>query len=97
MQLVAIAYMCLPKEVKVTVFRIDVSRKSGAVMLWMETPCGSKPIIGWADVEGIRELAQMLLDFYHCRKKEKDKIAMVSDNLLRQALADEKCSTPEVE
>ena len=43
-----------------TLFRIDVSRETGSVMLWMEAPCGFKPIIGWAHLEGVKEFAEML-------------------------------------
>jgi len=48
---------------------MDVSRETGAIMLWMEAPCGFKPIIGWAYLEGVREFAGMLLDFYNSRKQ----------------------------
>ena len=74
-----------------TVFRIDVHRKSGEVRLWVKAPCGFGPIMGWADVEGVKEFAKMLLDFYSSRK-EKDKIKRVSDSLLQQALGDEEHS-----
>ena len=72
-----------------TLFRIDVSRETGSVMLWMEAPCGFKPIIGWAHLEGVKEFAEMLSDFHNSRKEEKDRIKEVSDILLRQALGDE--------
>ena len=72
-----------------TLFRIDVSRETGAVMLWMEAPCGFKPIIGWAHLDGVKEFAEMLLDFYNTRKEEGDEVKRVSDTLLRQALGDE--------
>jgi len=58
-------------------------------MLWMETSCGLKPIIGWAEPEGVREFAKMLLDFYEARMEEGDKAKEISDSLLRQALGDE--------
>jgi hypothetical protein len=72
-----------------TLFRIDVSRETGAVMVRMEAPCGFKPIIGWAHLEGVKEFAEMLLDFYNSRKEERDEVERVSDNLLRQALGGE--------
>ena len=56
-----------------TLFRIDITRETEAVMLWMEAPYGLKPIIGWAHLEGVKEFAEMLLDFYNGRKeKEKE-------------------------
>lgn len=72
-----------------TLFRIDVSRETGAVMLWMQAPCGFKPIIGWAHLDGVKEFAEMLLDFYNTRKEERDEVKRASDTLLRQALRDE--------
>jgi len=73
-----------------TLFRIDVSRETGAVMVWMEVPCGFKPIIGWNGLEGVREFAEMLLDFYNNRKEGRDEVKAASDKLLQQALGDEK-------
>lgn len=73
-----------------TTFRIDVSRETGTVTLWMEAPCGFKPIIGWAHVEGVKEFGDMLLDFYNARKEDNHIVKQVSGNLLRQALGDEK-------
>ena len=72
-----------------TAFQLGVNRKSGAVTIWIETPFGLKPILVCADLEGVKELADMLLDFYNKRKEEKDRIERVSDNLLRQALGNE--------
>ena len=72
-----------------TLFRIDVSRETGVVMVWMEAPCGFKPIIGWAHLEGVKEFAEILLDFYNSRKEESDEIKRISNNLLRQALGNE--------
>ena len=73
-----------------TVFRMDVSRKSGRVVLWMETPWGLNPIVEWADVDGVREFAEMLLGFHDSiTAGRNNRIEEVSDNLLRQALGDE--------
>ena len=79
-----------------TIFRIDVHRKSGQVMLWMETHYGARPIMGWADLEGVKEFAEMLLGFCNCRKEEEDEIKKVSDKLLKQALGDEGCFREEI-
>ena len=80
-----------------TFFRIGVNRGSGAVTIWMEAPCGMKPIIVCADLEGVKEFAEMLLDFYNTGKEEKRKIEKISDILLRQALGDDECFYKEVE
>ena len=71
------------------VFRMDVHRKSGAVMLWLKTTCGFIPIMGRAGLEGVKEFAGMLLNFYNSRKGEREKVKEVSDYLPRQALGDE--------
>ena len=71
-----------------TLFKIGVSRQTGEVMLFMEAPCGFKPIVGWHRLEGVREFADMLLDFYNSRTEERNKMERVSDDLLRQALGD---------
>ena len=73
-----------------TTFRMDVHRKSGVVTIWIETLFGWKPILVCADLEGIKEFGGMLLDFYNSRKEEKNTIERVSNNLIRQALGDEK-------
>lgn len=80
-----------------TFFRIGVNRESGAVTVWMEAPCGLKPIIVCADLEGVKEFAEMLLDFYNTGKEEKRKIEKVSNNLLMQALGNDKYCDKEVE
>ena len=66
-----------------TLFRIDVSRKTGEVMLWMETGRGCRPIIGWPSMGGLREFAEMLLDVYSHRKGEEDRTREVSQNIRR--------------
>ncbi len=71
-----------------TVFRIDVSKESGAVILLMETPCGMRPIIGWSNLKGVKEFGQMLLDFYDGREEALSSIEESTENLLRQALGD---------
>jgi len=72
-----------------TFFQIGVNKESGAVMIWMEAPCGGlMPILVCADLEGLKEFAEMLLDFYNSKKEEKNKVEKISENLLRQALGD---------
>ncbi|MFC1985753.1 hypothetical protein ACFLWC_02020 [Chloroflexota bacterium] len=72
-----------------THFRIDVSRETGAIMLLTEAPCGFNPTIGWSHLEGVKEFAEMLLEFYNSRKEEIDRIKRVSNKLLKEALGDE--------
>ena len=70
-------------------FQVGVNKKSGAVTIWMEAPCGLRPILVCADMEGMKEFGDMLLNFYNSRKEEKDKIAEISNELLEQALGDD--------
>ena len=72
-----------------TLFRIDVSRKTGEVMLWMETECGFRPVMGWPNMGGVREFGEMLLDIYSRREGEEDRIREVSQSIIRQALGDD--------
>ena len=72
-----------------TLFRMDVSRETGGVMLWMEAPCGFKPVIGWTHLDGVKEFTEMLLEFYNSRREEREKVEEISDNLLRQALGED--------
>ena len=77
-------------------YRIEGSRESG-IMLWLEAPCGFKqPIIRWANLDGMKRFADMLLDFHEyqmkeggidCGKKD-DEVKVISDELLKQALGD---------
>ncbi|GEM_PF-3902613 len=56
-------------------FRLDVSRDTGAAMLWMsteDTPCGFKPILVWPSVEDGKEFALMLLDICQQRIDEEN-------------------------
>ena len=74
-------------------YRIEVSRESG-IILWLETPCGFRqPLIRWADLDGVKRLADILLDFYHHQveeggTKDDDEVKAISDKLLEQALGD---------
>ena len=74
-----------------THFRLDVSRETGVVTLWMvtkETLCGFRPILGWPNIDGVKEFGEMLLDIYHYRNRERDRIEQVSENIIRQALGE---------
>jgi len=58
----------------VTVFQLSVNPSSGAVTIWIEAACGLRPLRVCADLEGVREFGQMLLDFYHARMEEKKRV-----------------------
>ena len=76
-----------------THFRLDISRETGAVTLWMaakETACGFRPVIGWPSMDGAKEFAEMLLDIYYDRTREADRVNQVSENIIRQALGEQK-------
>jgi len=67
-------------------YRLDMNNNSEGVILWMETPCGTKPVMGWHDLDGMRGFAEMLLDYYWNQKiKEPERIETAED-ILQQAL-----------
>ena len=70
-------------------FQVGINRKSGVVTIWMEATCGLRPILVCADMEGLKEFGDMLLNFYNNRKEKKDKIEKISNGLLEQALGDD--------
>jgi hypothetical protein len=68
-----------------TRFRVDVDRDTGEVMLYMDMPCGEKPILGWPNEDGMKVFAQTLLGFcseIENRKKNFD----ISEKLLSEVL-----------
>lgn len=69
-----------------TLFRVDVSGETEAVMLYMRSEHGLRPLIGWPSMDGMKEFAEMLLDTYHRRNIEKKRIKEASDNILKQVL-----------
>jgi hypothetical protein len=75
----------------VTRYRLDVCNKTGAITVWMqsdETPCGFVPVIGWSNIDGVREFADMLLDFCRRRHSEAERIRRTSDDIICQAIGD---------
>jgi hypothetical protein len=75
-----------------THFRLDISRETGTATLWMateETPCGFRPVIGWPSMDGAKEFAEMLLDIYHRKNREIDRVNRISANILKQALGEQ--------
>ena len=71
-----------------SVFRIDTHGKSGTVTLWMEAPCGFIPIIGWESMNGVKEFANMLLEFCNHMEEKRDRAEDIWDRLLRETLGD---------
>ena len=73
-----------------TRFKVEVDRRTGKVLLWMECSCGCGfvPVLGWDDLDGMEEFAHMLLDLCHKIRSERnrERIREISDRLLRQAL-----------
>lgn len=51
-------------------FKVDVCRQTGTTTLWMaaDTPCGFRMVLGWSDIEGMKEFAEMLLAIYYQRQ-----------------------------
>jgi hypothetical protein len=72
-------------------FKLTVSRKSGMTTLMMASDDLSDsyiPIIGWNDIHGLKEFAEMLLEMYRNRQQEYYKIDRTSARLIEQALND---------
>lgn len=57
-----------------TRFRLDVCQQTGETTLWMtaDTPCGFKMVLGWPDIDGVKEFAEMLLDIYYQRQRDQE-------------------------
>jgi hypothetical protein len=72
-------------------FRLDVSRKTGMTTLWMssdKSPCGYLPIIGWEDISGLREFADMLMEMYRHKTSEDEQVNNISYEILEQVFTD---------
>jgi hypothetical protein len=72
-------------------FKLTVSTKTGITTLMMASDNLSDsyiPIIGWNDIRGLKEFAEMLLEMYRNRQQEYYKIDRTSARLIEQALYD---------
>lgn len=71
-------------------FRFDVNRDSGIVTLFTEQGFSMKPVFVWTELDGVKEFAEMLLNFYNdALLKEDNRVREVSEQILRQALKDD--------
>jgi hypothetical protein len=65
MQLIAFATGCkMPEnimETKLAALRVEVSKETGEVMLFIETACGPRPVMGWPNLGSLRDFAENLL------------------------------------
>lgn len=59
-------------ENKLTIFRIDVSKETGQVLLLIETECGSRPVMGWPNIHGLKDFATDLLSICSQEKEKND-------------------------
>ena len=67
-------------------FKLGISRKAGFVTLWMATnelPCGYTPLIGWSNINGLKEFAEMLLDMYRHSLRENERVRKTSERILQ--------------
>lgn len=68
-------------------FRFDVNRDSGIVTLFTEHGFAMKPVFVWTELDGVKEFAEILLNFYNdALLKEDNRVKEVSEHILRQAL-----------
>lgn len=76
-------------------FKLDIFRKTGFTTLWManeESPCGYTPLIGWSNIHGLKEFAEMLLDMYRHSLRESERVKKVSDCILQDVFCSNKFS-----
>lgn len=57
-------------EAKLAVFRVDVSQETGQAMLFIETGCGMRPVMGWPNISVMGDFAKTLLGI--CSNAEKE-------------------------
>lgn len=58
-------------EAKLAVFRVDVSRETGQVMLFIETGCGMRPVMGWPNLSVMGDFAKTLLGMCSDAKEDR--------------------------
>ena len=78
-------------------YHVEYSEKE--IVLWIEAPCGFRqPLIRWSDIDSLKQLAEILLDFYKrktesnemdCENKNNTRTDTIAEKLLRQALGDD--------
>ena len=76
-------------------FKLGISRKTGFATLWVatdESPCGYTPLIGWNNIHGLKEFAEMLLDMYRHSLRESERVKKTSDHILQNVFGDNKYS-----
>jgi hypothetical protein len=48
-----------------------------------ESPCGYTLLIGWSNIHGLKEFAEMLLDMYRHSLRESERVKKTSDCILQ--------------
>ena len=48
-------------ETRLAIFRVDVSKQTGEVMLFIETGCSMRPVMAWPNASGLHDFAETLL------------------------------------
>lgn len=48
-------------KTKLANMQVEVSKETGEVMLFIETACGLRPVIGWPNIIGMEDFALALL------------------------------------
>lgn len=74
------------------VYKIEHTDRSG-IILWLQAPCGfERPLLRWTNLEGVKRLADTLLNFYSRSMEEKrtqdSEMEAIAERLLEQALGD---------
>ena len=51
-------------ETKMAQFMLETSRETGEVMLFVNSRCGFRTVIGWSDAERLKDFTDMLTSVY---------------------------------
>jgi hypothetical protein len=69
-------------ETKLAALQVEVSKETGEVMLFIETACGLRPVMGWPNLSGLQDFAENLLGFcYGINGKEMSGASCPADDL----------------
>jgi len=70
------------------VYHLDIQERTGNVVLWVDTKCGSRPVLGWRSLELVRDFADVLFSLYLEKEMEHQEVNEVSERLLEQAFGE---------
>lgn len=63
-------------------YNFGICEDANEIVLWMQTPRGPKPILGWQKLDPVRGFAEMLLDWYCEKKMQQIEIMETADDII---------------